>query len=158
MRLFKLAAISIAVLFFIVTFIGLLLPSKVIVSRTVEIHQNPENIFTYTRDLNGWQQWVKGLQNQKIETPTKTAIGHSTIIIDSVVSNIVYGRWIEANGATQNTMLQLIAKDNMTIVNWQFSQVVAWYPWKRFSSMLNEKVIGGMMEENLALLIKLAEK
>lgn len=137
---------------------GLLLPSKVVVSRTVEVHQPPPTIFTYIKDLHGWKQWIKGLQNQNIATALKTTVGASTIIIDSVTSNIVFARWVEANGATQSSILQLIEKNDITIVNWQFSQRMAWYPWARFTSMLNEKVIGGMMEENLGLLTKLAEK
>jgi hypothetical protein len=158
MKLIKLGVISVAILFTIVTLIGLLFPSKIIVSRTTEIAQHNDSIFAFTKDLFGWQKWVKGLQNQPINAANKTALGNSTIIIISSTPQLIVGKWIEKNNDEQLITLSIIPAQNSTIVNWQFEEKIKWYPWARLSSMINESVIGTMMEENLARLKQIAEK
>ena len=68
------------------------------------------------------------------------------------------GKWIEKNNDEQLITLSIIPAQNSTIVNWQFEEKIKWYPWARLSSMINESVIGTMMEENLARLKQIAEK
>jgi hypothetical protein len=43
-------------------------------------------------------------------------------------------------------------------VQWQFEQKVKWYPWERLGSMMNDKILGTMMEKNLNNLKALVEK
>lgn len=158
MRLIKLASISFVVLFVVTTIIGLLFPSKVIVSRAIDVSATTDSVSRFTKDLFGWQQWVSSMKNYPAQAALSSKIGSSTIAITSAKPDLVIGKWIEKNGDEQLTTLRLIANQNTTIINWQFEQTVEWYPWARLSSMVNEKVIGAMMEENLANLKKLAEK
>jgi len=159
MKLLKLGALSVAILFLIITFIGLLFPSKVVVSRTADISQTTDIVYSLTKDLFGWQKWVVGLQSQKIESGIETKLGNSTIVITSSTPQEIRGKWIEKNGDEQITSIKLIrTEQNKTIVNWQFEQEIKWYPWARLSSMVNETVIGAMMEKNLASLKKIAEQ
>ncbi len=158
MKLLKLGLISVIFLFIIVTIIGLLFPSKVVVSRAIDITQSSDSIYTLTKNLYGWQQWVQGLDKKEITSPVSTKIGNSTISIQSSTPNKIIGKWVEKNGEEQLTTINIIAaSQNQTIVNWQFEQHTKWYPWARLTSMLNEKVIGQMMEINLASLKKVAE-
>ncbi len=157
MRLVKLAILSFFILFSIITTIGLLFPSTVIVSRAVDISQNPDSVYQYIKDLYGWKQWVSGMQNQPINSATLSKVGASTIKITSSNPKEITGEWIEKNGNVQKTKIDIIRSQNKTIVHWQFEQEIKWYPWERFSSMINDKVIGNMMESNLANLVKLAE-
>ena len=46
---------------------------------------------------------------------------------------------------------------SVTIFQWQFEQEVAWYPWERLSSLMNDKILGTLMEKNLARLQLLVE-
>jgi hypothetical protein len=46
----------------------------------------------------------------------------------------------------------------MTVVQWQFVQEVNWYPWERFSSMMNDRIIGTLLEKNLNQLKKTVEE
>ncbi|MFY7964461.1 MAG: hypothetical protein ACOVO1_06165 [Chitinophagaceae bacterium] len=157
MKLIKLALFSVVILFIIVTFIGLLFPSKVVVSRAIDISQKTDSVYPYVKDLFAWKQWVTGMQGQKIVSATETKIGNSTIKIISSNPKEIIGKWIEKNGDTQNTTLSLIESQNKTIVHWQFEQHIKWYPWQRFASMVNDKVIGSMMQENLDNLKKIVE-
>ena len=51
----------------------------------------------------------------------------------------------------------LINNGNSSIVNWQFDNNSSWFPLDRFGSIVNEKVTGKMMEDNLANLKKVVE-
>jgi len=158
MKLIKLGFFSVIILFTLVTCIGLLFPSKVIVSRAVDISQNPDSIYIYLKDFYGWKQWVNGMQHQSVTSSTETKIGSSTIKILSSNPKEIKGEWIEKNGDIQKTTIDLISSQNKTLVHWQFEQDLKWYPWQRFGSMVNDKVIGSMMESNLANLVKLVER
>ena len=97
------------------------------------------------------------MQNQPVNSATETKIGSSTIKILSSKPLEITGEWIEKNGDVQKTTIDLISNRNKTVVHWQFEQDLKWYPWQRFGSMVNDKVIGSMMESNLANLVKLVE-
>ena len=45
---------------------------------------------------------------------------------------------------------------NATTVNWSFEQQLKWYPWEKLGSMMNDKILGTMMERNLNNLRALA--
>jgi len=36
------------------------------------------------------------------------------------------------------------------VIHWSFEQHVKWYPWEKFQTLLNEKVLGYKMESELA--------
>ncbi len=159
MRLLKLVIISVVFLFCIVTFIGLLFPSTIIVSRAVDVNASADSIYVYTKDLSSWKYWVASLQNQNIENNFETKLGLSTIKITASSKEKVTGEWIEKNGDKQLMALSTISANNdKSVVQWQFEQHIKWYPWARFGSMINDKIIGGMMEQNLANLKRIVEK
>ncbi|MBW7951265.1 MAG: hypothetical protein H3C56_01540 [Chitinophagaceae bacterium] len=43
-------------------------------------------------------------------------------------------------------------------VQWQFTEKLKWYPWQRFSSLMNESITGKQLENNLAALKKIVEE
>jgi thiamine kinase-like enzyme len=47
---------------------------------------------------------------------------------------------------------------HVTVVQWQFQQRLSWYPWEKLGSIMNDKIIGPMMEKNLGNLKKIVEK
>ena len=42
-----------------------------------------------------------------------------------------------------------LLKDSTYVIHWSFEQNVKWYPWEKFQTLLNEKVLGAKMEEEL---------
>ena len=156
-KLFKLGIISIIIIFLIVTAIGLLIPAETKISRTVEINSSTKKILPFVNSLFGWQKWINGLADKKIESPTITRIGKSSMHIYSSANNIIQASWVDEKGKVNRNTLQLIEKGNITIVNWQFENNASWFPLDRFGSIVNEKVTGKMMEDNLANLKKMVE-
>jgi len=152
MRLIKLGLISILVLFILATLMGLLLPSKVIVSRTTDIHAPADSIFGYLKDMRLWKQWIDGMDHPGviISSPVSADLAGTKVDITYADSLQVSAIWKGRNTATQYSTQKIIQQEQVCIVNWQFEQHIKWYPWERLGSMMNDKIIGTMMEKDLA--------
>jgi hypothetical protein len=146
MRVIKLGIISVVVFFVLFTLGGLLLPSHNIVSRAVNIKAKPTSILPLVQDKAEWHLWIEGMDSATLNK-------RQQIQITSVSDSLIVANW---NTAEVNyiTKFRLIynAGQAVTIVQWQFEQDVAWYPWERISSLMNDKILGTLMEKNLAKL------
>jgi hypothetical protein len=155
MRFLKLIAISVIVLFIIATLVGLLFPSKVLVSRAIDIQQPAATILAAINNFQTWQFWIEGANDTTFQLINSNSImlGKTKVVKDSSTASSVFTTWYVANGAKQKSSINIIASgNNASIVQWQFEQQLSWYPWERFASMLSDKIIGTMMEKNLQLL------
>lgn len=153
MKLLKLAAISLVCLFALATGIGALLPSKVLVSRAANINAPAEKILAAVKDIHEWKNWVEGMNDGSvhINSASEAAIGKSTVRIVQVTDSSVVSEWISSQNKKQVSTIQLIAQpqQNLTIVQWQFEQTVGWLPWEKLGTIMNDKILGPMMEKNL---------
>jgi thiamine kinase-like enzyme len=72
----------------------------------------------------------------------------------------IISKWYTVNAAEQESTIRFITNtsQNITVVQWQFIQHIKWYPWEKFASMMNDKIIGARIEQNLANLKKLLEE
>lgn len=162
MRFIKLIGISVVILFALVTALGLLFPSRVIVSRAVDITAPKDSILLLIKDINGWKKWVEGMNDQSvvISSPTKALLGKTDVTITKVTDSSVTSVWVGRNGNQQIASINVFGDSTriQTVVQWQFQQQLKWYPWERFASMMNDKILGTMMEQNLNNLKTLVEK
>jgi hypothetical protein len=161
-RMIKFAAISIIVLFIITTMISFLFPSKVIVSRAVNINAKPDSIIVLIKDMNAWKQWIEGMDDPSVHifSSTESEMGATKVVIDSISNNTVRALWQNKKGKWMVSTIHLYTDSAkpVTVVQWAFEQNVKWYPWEKFGSFMNDKILGPMMEKNLDHLRKLAEK
>ncbi|MFZ6023665.1 MAG: SRPBCC family protein [Bacteroidota bacterium] len=153
MKLLKLAVISLVCLFALATGISALLPSKVLVSRAVNINAPAEKIITAIKDIRQWKHWVEGMNDRSvhISSASEAAIGKSTVRIVRVTDSMVVSEWISSKNKKQVSTIQLInqPRQKLTIVQWQFEQSVGWLPWEKLGTIMNDKILGPMMEKNL---------
>ncbi|MBC7650787.1 MAG: hypothetical protein H7101_03465 [Deinococcales bacterium] len=153
MRFIKLIGISIIILFGLVTALGLLFPAKVIVSRAVDISTSKDSILPLIKNFNGWQKWMDGMTENTVvvASPTNATLGKTAVTITAITSNKVAATWLDKNGNTQTSSINLFndSTNIKTVVQWEFQQQLKWYPWERFASMMNDKILGTMMEKNL---------
>jgi hypothetical protein len=161
MRVIKLALISIIALFFVMSFFSLMMPSTVIVSRAVDIHAPADSIKMHISDLHQWVYWVKGMNSKSviIKSEKEADLGRQQLSIQMITDSSVVSNWTSANSSVQVSTIQLIPapQRNLTIVQWQFVQKLRWYPWEKFGSFMNDKILGPMMEQNLQNLKSLSE-
>jgi hypothetical protein len=162
MRFLKLIVGSIAVLFIVISLVGILLPSHVLVSRAVNIERPIDSVRSYVNDINQWRSWIEGMEDSsvKIYSPVKAKLGGTEVDIISVTDTTVVSTWTARNGSRQTATIHLIGspQQKVTVVQWQFEQRLKWYPWERLGSMMNDKILGTMMEKNLNRLKQLLEK
>ena len=162
MKLIKLGLFSVVALFAIASLIGILLPSTVLVSRAVNITAPKDSIVNYINDIEVWKAWMDGMQQSSVQisSPTHADFGGTKITITQVSDSTVVSSWITQNGGLQTSTIRMIGNDleKITIVQWQFEQKIKWYPWERLGSMMNDKILGTMMEKNLNNLKSLVEK
>jgi len=146
MRVVKLGIISVVVFFILFTLGGLLLPSHNIVSRVVNIKAKPISILPLVQNKAQWHLWMEGMDSATLNKLQQ-------VQIVSVSDSLVVANWKTAE-ANYTTKFRFIYNPSqaVTIVQWQFEQKVAWYPWERLSSLMNDKILGTLMEKNLAKL------
>jgi hypothetical protein len=151
MRAIKLGLISAVVFFVLFTLGGLLLPAHNVVSRAVNIKVKPANILPLVQNKQQWHLWIEGMDSATLHQK-------QTVQIISVSDSLVVANW-KTNEANYTTKFRFIYNPGqaVTIVQWQFEQDVKWYPWERLSSLMNDKILGTLMEKNLAKLQLLVE-
>jgi len=156
MRLLKLALISFIVLFAIVTGISLFIPSHVLVSRAVNISAPPDSIVSNISNLNRWKTWAAGMTDSSVHilSPGEARMAAATLKIGEVTPSLVTAQWKSQRGDSLIAEFHLVSDSlhHVVVVQWIFRQDLAWYPWVKLGSLMNEKVLGGMMEKNLGQL------
>ena len=159
MRFIKLAIISFVLIFGVATLLSFLLPSRVVVSRAIDIDAPKDTILKRVHDIKEWKSWL--VNNDSI--PMVVAVvngrqlltmGNTTVYISSVTSDEIKTNWRVKKGKTMPGYLNLSTspdKSSVT-VHWQFVQELNWYPWEKFSAIMSDKILSPFMEESLAKL------
>ncbi len=163
MRFLKLIFISAVVLFIIATCIGLLLPSTVVVSRVADVHAPKDSVLPMITNLNNWKLWINGMDKEgvKIISTTEADLMGTRVTITNTSDTLFQTLWKGKKGELQNSNIRFITNPstpNTVTVQWEFIQEVQWYPWERLGSIMNDKILGVMMEKNLDNLKKVIEK
>lgn len=153
MRAIKLALISIVILFAVASLIGMILPSTVLVSRAVNIEAYKDSIRPFVSDMNQWAQWIDGMHDSSVHilSANEAYLAGNHVRITGVTDSTVQSSWVGKNGNEQTSLIRLIGDPGrkITVVQWQFVQRLKWYPWEKLGSMMNDKILGTMMERNL---------
>lgn len=145
----KFVLISASILFIIITGFGLLFPSSVIVSKAVNIPTTKNKIIPLTHQLINWKKWVAGSEKLIIINDTLAQINKTSISILNITDSNIVSIWKDSKGKIQVGTINLFTRQDVTVVQWQFQEDFGWYPWQRFSSMFNEKILGPVMEVSL---------
>jgi hypothetical protein len=163
MRFLKLALISVVVLFIVLTAISSLLPSKILVSRAVDIRGSVMTIREEVFGLHNWPHWMTDDKGQKGNSSYDPASGILTFsntkikrirISDSTITTL-WSSPTEMTGTFR--VIDHHTADSLLTVQWQMEQRVKWYPWQKFASITKDELWGGSMEKSLDNLKTLAE-
>ena len=162
MKLIRLVLISLVFLFVLATLLGALLPSMVLVSRAVNINSSRDSIMPYVKDIRQWSEWIEGMQDTAVAiySSSNAKLGGTNVVITDISDSAVVSAWTGRNGDLQTATIHLIGgqSQKLTIVQWQFEQKLKWYPWARLGSIMNDKILGTLMEKNLNNLKQRVEK
>jgi hypothetical protein len=163
MRFLKLAAVSAVVLFIILTAISSLLPSKILVSRAVDIRGSVMSVREELFKLQNWPHWMTDAKGQKGNSSYDPASGvliftdtkiKRTHVSDSTITTL-WSSPAEMTGTFR--IIDHRTADSLLTVQWQMEQHVKWYPWHKFASITKDELWGGAMEKSLDNLKTLVE-
>ena len=149
MRFIKLGIISIIVFSLLITLISFLFPSRVRISKAIDINSNRETIMLQLRDTASWRKWYPGADSA-IVLPLIRDITDSSVTAESALDNGRKGQtgWNVYEAAIPNTVT----------VQWYMDFRLRWYPWEKFSGLLLEKRYGPVIEKGLEKLKFLMEQ
>jgi hypothetical protein len=168
MRYVKFFVIAIVSLFILLTAIGLLMPSVVMVGRSAEIKAPVDSVRFYTNNPANWRYWINGADTSfyKQLTPSistknsKIMLGTYTVTVLENNADSIFTLWKGQSSKEQLNKLDISynSSTNLTVVNWAFQQQLSWLPWDRLGAMLYDKVYGPSMEVSLNKLKQVCEK
>jgi hypothetical protein len=143
MRLFKLAVISAVAFFSLLCAFTFLLPSKIRISRAIDIASNREKVLPLVQQLNLWKGWNVYLQNDSTKFNVRLL---------SITDTLVTSSW----RVDEKTFLSGLAiyenRAGTTTVQWYFDIQLRWYPWEKIASIVYDQQMGSNMQESLVKL------
>lgn len=158
---FKLAAISLIIIFLLFTCIGLFLPSSVTVTRKLFINAPADSIRFYTNNINHWKYWLNGVDTN-YKSPAQNAtikLGAYIISVSKNNSETIVTRWNAKHTRDRVCHIQLYSDEpNAATVYMSFQQHLSWLPWDRLGGMLHDEVIGPSIQASLEKLKAVVEK
>lgn len=161
MRFAKLILTGIIGMFIIMTLLSLLIPSRVVVSRTTLINNTSvAKVQQQIRSFNNWKNWYPVFKNEtvhvKIDSLSNTAqINYTgktaglqfTGSTDSSISFLTVAPG--ENDITNQIIALAVPNQNNVQVEWRAINRLKWYPWEKFYGIFVDKLTGGAYEAGL---------
>ncbi len=153
MRLLKGFLFTLTGLLFVITLFSLLMPSRVMTSRSVTINvKDPAVVMRQLNDLNNWKNWHPVFNQPGITirpgNGDYASWEHSSKInslqIVEVSGNTIRF-FLKRSGETdQENKISLLKanESNAVHVEWAALTRLRWYPWEKFSGLFIEKITG----------------
>ena len=149
MRFIKLGIISIIVFSLLITFISLFFPSRVRISKAIDINADRTTVMLQLKDTAKWRNWYPGADSALV-LPVITVVTDSSVNAETYLEN---GR----KGIT-GWNVYVTSLPRTVTVQWYMDFRLRWYPWEKFSGLLLEKRYGPVMESGLERMKELIGK
>lgn len=168
MRYLKLILIAIIMLGGLLTLISLLMPSRVMVARTVLIDAPPSVVFEKINNLQTWPQWFLPIMDSSSKYSDSSAhelkwmlngIENRIILKDSMQ----FGSHFLLMRPGHNPLNLYFTADSIEVVRslqveMRIVRDLKWYPWDKFSGIVEDNVAGHAYEATLKSLKAYIEK
>ncbi len=147
MRIVKLLVISVVFIFLLLTAMSLLIPSRVRISKAVNLQKSPDTIFSLIKDENKWRMWhpmyIDSVSAEKWENVRRSVVENTD------TSFILQLQQPDRKPVTSAWVIHQYQHTDSVTLQWYMDFRLGWYPWEKFSSMFYEKTYGVMMEQGL---------
>jgi hypothetical protein len=165
MRIIKLIIISIVSLLLIITIISLFIPSRVRISRVVQINSSRDKVMPQLADPTNWKNWYPDLDSARYVYVGGVAKGlvlnektHQSLVITAIKRNEVVAEYDSPNKKITATWQVMPSGDSSVTVQWNMDFYLHWYPWEKFSSFVFERIYHPQLQRGLNNLKTLLEK
>lgn len=151
MRLLRFFLISALVFSMLLFGIGLLMPSRVVVSRAIDLPVAATKVLPFLQNVQQWPRWMQGLDSAAVTRVNDSTFQLNNLRVHWIMRSdtLLVSEWNPAKGTKQQSTMQLITNVQGCTVQWQFMQELGWWPWERLGAMMNEKIMGPQLENNL---------
>lgn len=156
MRIIKLAIISFAFLFLLITAISLFIPSHIRISKAINIGAEKDSLFALIADTNKWYRWHPAYQQTSANTQENKIKISPLIKNDSLISMKLNLR--NKKSITSSWQVYHQSPGDSLTLQWYLDFTLTWYPWEKFSSLLYEEKYGVMMQNGLTNLKEITER
>jgi predicted PurR-regulated permease PerM len=161
------------VIIILIALAGLLLPSKITITKSVLINAPAERIRSQINDFNNWKNWYPAFQNNTISVTRNTLKKNS---LQSVSLKDNNGKQIDLDliVSSNDTIEVAVGSQSSTKVFYQFLLIphlsgktqltlnvntyFKWYLWEKIKGIFLDKISGPQYESALVRLKEFAEK
>ena len=144
MKIIKLALISFVLIFGLLTAISLLIPSRVRISKAIDLQAPKDSVRTLITDTTRWKTWHPAYQGGRQQQATITFTTISDLLITATLSspgkNSLLNGWQFYNHE---------GRESYTL-QWYIDFKLRWYPWEKFGSLFYEATYGKPIEQGLS--------
>ena len=171
MRLIKPFAFVVLGFFLLISAISLLIPSKVVTTKSAIIHAPKEKILASIRDLQVWRNWhplFRVTPGLSISEPssgigahadwTSSSKNNSLRIVELMQDGVKIMLDRTGENPVENMLLVLPVEEAGTYhVEWRSLTKLKWYPWEKFAGIFVGDITGPGYEAALNDLKKFIE-
>jgi hypothetical protein len=162
MRFVKLALISAVILAILIYLFSLIIPSKIRISRAIDISVSRDSLLPAITDLRQWKQWNELVNNPDLTNrqfnETVFSSNQLKVVRQAQEGDTLFTEWQQQNARTYTSGFTWTSSNNQLVLQWYFDIKLKWYPWEKFGSIVFDKQLGPPMEKSLANLKKMLEK
>lgn len=164
MNILRLLLGSLAVLFLLITGISLFFPSRVRISRAINVLAPDSLVRAPIADMRRWPEWnslldsagTSDIRYQYNETgyPYQLDLNETKVTWLVRTDSLYLAEFQNSTGRPVTSGWQIIGhpRTDSVTVQWYLDFRLRWYPWEKFSSMLLEKTYGPRLESGLGRL------
>lgn len=157
--------------FILITLISLLIPSRVMTTKSVTVHAPKEKISAAIKDFQAWKKWhpVFKLDSSIIISLPSTGVGatiewvqgdkkNNLTIMEDFPEGIKLSLNRPGEKPVENSILILPVEEAGTYhVEWRSLTNLKWYPWEKFAGIFVSDITGPGYEAALGELKKYVE-
>lgn len=157
MKFVKFIFICVISFFVLLTAISLFIPSRVTISRAINIAPGSDSVLSQVGDLKNWKNWHPQFSavvlNDKVtkEGRIEQAIASGVLLTVTTFNDSVATVEMKKGEKPVFNNWRLIRHeqgDSLTLQNYMDFKF-SWYPWEKFSSLMFEASYGPVMEKGL---------
>jgi len=164
--------LSLVIIFIVLFLSGLLLPSKVTISKSVLINATSTEVKREVLEFDHWKNWYPAFKNENVsikDNPASVKVIHSVSLKDNkgkeLRLDLIKSKadtieiHLESASSTKVNYQFIITHhgDGQTQLTWNVNTFMPWYPWEKIKGIFLDKVSGPQYEEALIKLKKSVE-
>lgn len=167
MRSFLFFFASILLFLILVMAVSFILPSRVMVTRSVIINAPREKVSEQVGDFTNWHNWYPALQDNSVSMTVKN---ENDVLLKDSSGRQIRMKMNKSAVDTINVSFESISssaidyqfvteqKADSTRVTMNVFTKFKWYPWQKLKGVVLDKMTGPMYEETLRNLKRVVEK